>query len=73
MPQKKGVRRQSVVSQVFKSRHASFGLITFFALKVIFVDIFIAIGDVSTDFWQVYVNGTIVAFLFLDIKAKYLN
>ena len=58
VPQKNGekVRRQSTVSQVFKNKGASFGLITFFALKVIFVDIFIAIGDVATDFWQVLVK-----------------
>ena len=70
MPQKKGVRRQSVVSQVFKSHHASFGLITFFALKVIFVDIFISIGDVFTDFWQVHLNSDIRARIYL---SKYRN
>ena len=60
------MRRQSTISQVFKNRHSSFGLITFFALKVIFIDIFIAIGDVSTDFWQVYIDE-----LTLDLEMLY--
>ena len=46
-------RRPSVISQIFKKSTVSFGLITFFALKVLFVDIFITVGDVCTDFWQV--------------------
>jgi len=50
-------RRPSVISQIFKKRTVSFGLITFFALKVLFVDIFITVGDVCTDFWQVRVIG----------------
>ena len=48
-------RRPSVISQIFKKSTVSFGLITFFALKVLFVDIFITVGDVCTDFWQVRV------------------
>ena len=50
-------RRPSVISQIFKKSTVSFGLITFFALKVLFVDIFITVGDVCTDFWQVRVIG----------------
>ena len=48
-------RQPSVISQIFQKSTVSFGLITFFALKVIFVDIFITLGDVCTDFWQVCV------------------
>ena len=50
-------RRPSVISQIFKKSTVSFGLITFFALKVLFVDIFITVGDVCTDFWQVRLIG----------------
>ena len=44
-------------------------MITFFALKIIFIDIFIAIGDLSTDFWQVSLLKKL-ALRYVKIKAR---
>ena len=44
----------SQISHIFERNGGeTFGLISFFVLKVLFVDIFISLGDVCTDFWQV--------------------
>ena len=41
-------------SRLFRGNKASFGLAAFFVFKVLFFDIFIPLGAVSSDFWQVY-------------------
>ncbi len=36
----------------FELRNPGFGLVNFFTLKVLFVDIAISVGDVGSDFFQ---------------------
>ena len=46
----------STFSRLFRGNTASIGLAAFFVFKVLFLDIFIPLGAVSSDFWQVCHN-----------------
>ena len=68
--QKRRISTVSALSQHFKKNPVSFGLIGFFVLKVVFVDIFIAFGDVFSDFWQVQTKYVLVKALSLIVMLK---
>ena len=69
--QKRRPSTVSAFSQHFKKNPVSFGLIGFFVLKVVFVDIFIAFGDVFSDFWQVKMKYVLVKALSLSVIVRH--